>query len=161
MVQSLVFLALLLGCCGYAILFGGTPERIAAFIFVAASVLTLVALSSPPIRWNSVEYGALLVDAATLVALLALAFRAERFWLLWVTALQAIGTAGHAVKLADPDVIRWGYAFALAFWSYPMLFLLVLGTWNHQKRLARFGVDKSWSSSSPRSGLPPPGGPIS
>lgn len=161
MVQSMVFLALLLGCCGYAFLFGGAPERIAAFIFFAAAILTLVALSSPPIRWHSVEYGALLVDAATLVALLALAFRAERFWLLWVAALQAIGTAGHAVKLADPDVIRWGYAFALAFWSYPMLVLLAFGTWNHQRRLTKFGVDKSWSSFSGPSDPTPPGGPIS
>ena len=41
-----------------------------------------------------------------------------------------------------------------------MLFLLVLGTWNHQRRLAKFGVDKSWSSSSGRSETPPPIGPI-
>lgn len=47
--------------------------------------------------------------------------------------------------------MRWGYAFALAVWSYPMLFLLVLGTWNHQRRLTRSGVDKSWSSFSGRS----------
>ncbi|HEX6375201.1 MAG TPA: hypothetical protein VFZ91_05730 [Allosphingosinicella sp.] len=40
-----------------------------------------------------------------------------------------------------------------------MLFLLVLGTWNHQKRLAKYGVDKSWSSFSGRSDPPPPTGP--
>jgi hypothetical protein len=159
MVQSLVFLVLLVGCCGYAFLRGGIPERIAALIFVAAAILTLVALSSPAIRWHSVEYGAFLVDVATLLSLVALALRANRLWPLWVTALQAIGTTGHAVKLADPEVIRWAYAFALAFWSYPMLALLAFGTWNHQRRLARFGVDRSWSSSSGRSETPPRNGP--
>jgi hypothetical protein len=161
MVQSLVFLALLIGCCGYAFLRGGTPERAAALIFAASAILTLVALSSPAIRWNSVEYGAFLVDVATLAALVVLALRSNRLWPLWVTALQAIGTAGHAVKLADPEVIRWAYAFALAFWSYPMLLLLALGTWNHQRRLTRNGADKSWSTSSGRWDRRPPAGPIS
>ncbi|MFL6845355.1 MAG: hypothetical protein ACJ8ER_10800 [Allosphingosinicella sp.] len=45
-------------------------------------------------------------------------------------------------------MIRMAYAFVLAFWTYPMLLMIVLGTWNHQRRLAKFGVDKSWSSSS-------------
>jgi hypothetical protein len=27
-----------------------------------------------------------------------------------------------------------------------MLALIVLGTWNHQRRLARFGADRAWSS---------------
>jgi cytochrome c-type biogenesis protein CcmH/NrfF len=71
-----------------------------------------------------------------------------------------IGTAGHTVKLVDPVVIPRAYAFVLALWSYPMLLLLVAGTWNHQRRLARFGVDKSWSSSSGRSEPRLPTGPI-
>ena len=62
-----------------------------------------------------------------LAAFLILALRAERYWPLWVAALQVIGTAGYFVKLADPDVIRRAYAFALAFWSYPMLLLIALG----------------------------------
>jgi hypothetical protein len=95
-----------------------------------------------------------------LVALFALALSAERLWPLWVTALQLIGTAGHAAELASPEVIREAYAFVMAFWSYPMLALLAFGTWNHQRRLARFGVDKSWSSSSGRSATRPPTGPI-
>ncbi|HYD35969.1 MAG TPA: hypothetical protein VEA60_00025, partial [Allosphingosinicella sp.] len=86
---------------------------------------------------------------------------AERFWPLWAIALHLIGTAGHVVKAMDPLVFPKAYAFVLAFWSYPMLALLVLGTWNHQKRLARNGVDKSWSTFSGRWDRRPPGGPIS
>jgi hypothetical protein len=155
-----IFYLILAFCCLYAAIRGGTPEQIGAAIFAGAAVLTTAALSAPSARWGTVEVGAFAVDIAMLVALFALALRAERLWPLWVTALQLIGTAGHAVHFAIPEVIREAYAFVMAFWSYPMLFLLVLGTWNHQRRLARFGVDKSWSSSSARSAPRPPIGPI-
>jgi hypothetical protein len=107
----------------------------------------------------SVEIGVFIVDAVCLVAFLVLALRANRFWPLWVAGLQLIGTAGHAVKLADPEIIRRAYQIVLVFWSYPMLLLIVLGTWRHQQRLARFGVDRSWSSSWARSGRTRGGGP--
>jgi hypothetical protein len=130
-------------------------------ILAGGSVLTLAVVSAPVGRFHSVEVGILLVDVAALVAFLVLALFAERLWPIWVTSLHAIGTAGHAVKLADPQVLGWAYHFALAFWSYPMLFLLALGTWNHQKRLAKRDVDKSWSNSSDRlDRRQPPSGPI-
>ena len=158
MVIALLFDFLLLLCCGYALLRGGAPERIGACIFLVATALTYASVSGPASRYSSVEVGILVVDVATLVGLLALALRAERYWPLWVAGFQLIGTAGHVVRVVDPSVIRWGYAFALAFWSYPMLLILVLGTWRHQQRLAQNGVDKSWSSSSDRT-TPPHAGP--
>jgi hypothetical protein len=118
-------------------------------------------MSNPAARFGAVEEGVFLVDLAAFVAFLVLALRAERYWPLCIAALQAIGTAGHAAKLLDPGVIRSAYAFALSFWTYPMLLLVVIGTWNHQKRLARNGVDKSWSSSSDRWDRRPPAGPSS
>jgi hypothetical protein len=120
----------------------------------------LVAASAPGVRFGSVEVGVFLVDLAAFLVFLGLALRAERHWPLWVAALQAIGTAGHAAKLVDPAVIPVAYAFVLAFWVYPMLLLIVMGTWQHQRRLAKFGVDKSWSSSSALSEPRPPIGPI-
>jgi hypothetical protein len=158
-VQS--FYTLLLLSCLYAAVRGGAPERIGAAIYIVSAVLTTFALSAIPNRFYSLEVGALMVDTAMLVALAALALRADRFWPLWVTALQAIGTAAHAVKLADPTIHFVGYAFAMAFWSYPMLLVLVLGTWCHRRRLAREGADRPWSSSSSRSAAtrtPPPDG---
>jgi hypothetical protein len=161
MPNYIIFDVLFLACCIYALWLGGAPERVGAAIYLMAVMFTQVEASGAASRFNSVEEGILVVDVAMLLALLILTVRAERFWPIWVTALHAISTAAHAVKLADPDVIRWAYAFALAFWSYPMLFLLALGTWNHQKRLTKYGVDKSWSTSSDRWDRRPPGGPIS
>jgi hypothetical protein len=150
MPYHLIFDFLLVTSCGYAIWCGGAPERTGAAIFLIAVVFTQVAVSGAASRFRSVEEGVLIVDLAMAVSLLILALRAERLWPLWVTALQVIGTAGHAVKLANPDVIPRAYAFVLAFWSYPMLLLLVLGTFRHQRRMARFGADRSWSSFSGR-----------
>ncbi|HYJ29169.1 MAG TPA: hypothetical protein VEW25_02360, partial [Allosphingosinicella sp.] len=134
---------------GYAFWSGGPPERIGAAIFLVGSVLTYLAGSA--VRWSSVEVGIFAVDVAGLVAFALLALRAERFWPLWLTVMQAVATAGHVVKLVEPDVLRWGYAFALAIWSYPMLALIVAGTWCHRRRLKRYGADISWSSSFARS----------
>jgi hypothetical protein len=155
-----LYYAFAIVCSVYAGLKGAGPERIGAAVILVGSALTTVGMSGPSSRYTYVESGALLVDGAALVAFLFLSLRAERFWPLCVTALQIVGTAGHAVKLLDAEVLRAAYAFAMAVWSYPMWFLVVLGTWNHQKRLARNGVDRSWSSFSRRSGPRPPAGPI-
>jgi hypothetical protein len=161
-VNTSVYFTLLAACCLYAALRGGTPEVVGGTIIGVGSLLTFVALlSSMADLYGSIEVGVFVVDVVALMAFLALALRAERLWPLCVTALQVVGTAGHAVKLVDPQILPSAYAFALRFWGYPMILLLVLGTWNHQKRLARNGVDKSWSSSSGRWDRRPPGGPIS
>jgi hypothetical protein len=145
------FWILLVLCCGYACWKGGGPERIAATVYFVGVVFTHLARSASQVWWSSVEAGVFGVDVAVLCAMLAIALTAERFWPLWLTALHLLGTTGHVVKMADPSLIRWGYAFIIAVWSYPILALILFGTWNHQRRLARFGADRSWSISSARS----------
>lgn len=159
MLEGKPYYVLLVLCWIYALLKGGLPERIGATILAIGSTLTVAALSSLAIRFGTVEIGVFLVDVATLAAFLVLALRAERYWPLWLTALQIIGIGGHALKLAEPGAIREAYAFALAFWSYPMLALIALGTWRHQRRVARNGADPSWSTFSARSDRAPPRGP--
>jgi len=141
----MVYGLLLTMCCVYALWRGGVPERIGTAILAAGSLLTVAAISGPAVSFRSVEVGVLIVDLLCIVAFVLLALRAERFWPLWVAAFQIVGTAGHLVKFADPDTIRRVYAFLLAIWSYPILLFLFVGTWRHQKRLARFGIDRSWS----------------
>jgi hypothetical protein len=157
--SPILYFTLLAICWLYAWFKGGSPERIGATILGVGSILSLAARSSGAGRFGSVESGILLVDVATLIGFGALALSAKRFWPLWLTALQAVGIAGHAVKLVDSATIPLAYAFILALWSYPMLLLIALGTWSHQRRLARFGADPSWSSFSSRSDRPPPSGP--
>jgi hypothetical protein len=159
MFEGKLYYVLTVLCWTYALLRGGLPERIGASIIAIGSVLTVAAISGWPVRFGSLELGVFIVDVAALIGFFALALRAERYWPLWLTALQIIGIGGHALKLAEPGAIREAYAFALAFWSYPMLALIALGTWRHQQRLARNGADPSWSTFSARSDRAPPGGP--
>jgi len=159
MPQVIFYFSLLFACWAYASLKGAAPERIGASVIGIGSILTVLTASGPANRFGSVETGIFIVDVGCLVAFLILALRAERYWPLWIAGLQLIGTAGHAVKLVDPEVIRRAYWFIQAFWSYPMLFLIVLGTYRHQRRLKMFGVDRSWSSSWRRSGPKPETGP--
>ncbi len=160
MAKLVVFYVLLLVCCGYALLRGGGPERIGASIYAVGTGLTILARDDAAIRYGALEVGPLIVDVAALIAFLVLALCARRLWPLWMTAFQVVGTAGHLAKLADPEMIRWAYAFLLGIWSYPMLLLLALGTFNHRQRLKLFKADPSWSSFSARSG-PPKAGPTS
>jgi len=145
------YYAILTVFVAYVFLRGGAPERWAAAILGVGSVLSTLFISARPLRFSSVESGVFAIDVLVLVAFLILALRAERYWTLWVAALQLIGTAGHAVKLVDSHVIRLVYAFMMAFWTYPMLLCVLVGTWRHRQRLARFGADRSWSTSSVRS----------
>lgn len=161
MVNTSVYLVLLAACCIYVAMRGGAPELLGGTIIGIASLLTFAALlGSMADLYRSIEMGVFVVDVVALLAFVALSLRADRLWPLCVTALHIVGTAGHAVKLVDPQVLPYAYAFALRFWGYPMVLVLLIGTWNHQRRLARFGVDKSWSSSSGRSAPRPPTGPI-
>ncbi len=145
MIKLVVFNLLLLVCCGYALLRGGAPERIGATIYAVGTGLTVLAHQEAAIRYGTVEVGVLLVDGAALIAFLVLALFARRLWPLWMTAFQLIATAGHFAKLADPEMIRWAYAFLVGIWSYPMLLVLAIGTYNYQQRLRRFGSDRAWS----------------
>lgn len=143
-------------CCLYALIRGGAPERIGAAIFIAAVILTGLAVSSMEGQaYRILEVGQLLVDGAMLVAFLVLALITTRFWPIWMSGLQAVQVAAHLAKLADPELIYWAYGVGQAFWSYPMMALLGAATWRHQRRLKQFGADRPWRTFSSRSARQP------
>ena len=86
-----------------------------------------------------------------LVLLLAIAFRANRYWPIGMAAMQVLQVVGHLLKLADPHMLPLLYWISSVVWAYPMLILLGLGTVRHRNRVKRLGPEPSWSSSS----LPP------
>ena len=100
-----------------------------------------------------------IVDAVTFLAFVPIALRADRFWPLWVSAFLGLGVLGHLARLVGPDTFWWAYAVVLTIWSYPIVLLFALGTFLHRRRLARHGADRSWVSSSGRSGPTPPAAP--
>lgn len=129
----------------YAVLRGGVPERLAGILLLLAAGLTRMFFLASGAPYLSVEIGILLVDVVLLAALVALALRADRFWPIWLAALQALGTGAHLVKAIEPSVVSMAYAILVGFWSYPMIFILAAGTLRHRRRLAADGSDLDWS----------------
>jgi hypothetical protein len=131
-------------CCIYALARGGWPERATVVIMAVGSLLSLVLGRAD--RHKSVETGVLLVDFAIFTIFTLLALRADRFWTIWASALAGLGVLGHIGRwYLGPDIGRGAYVISLVVWSYPILALIAVGTFNHQRRGARSTAYKSWA----------------
>jgi hypothetical protein len=141
-----LFAFLWLGSCGYALWRGGQPERFVAIMFVVAVLLNWVIYIPNP--WRGVQWGILGVDTVMLILMLAIAFRANRYWPMGMAAMQLLEVVGHLIKLTDPAMLHVVYWVSAVVWGYPMLLLLWLGTIRHHNRVKKFGPERPWSGSS-------------
>ena len=147
---AVLFIALWLGVCAYALWRGGQPERFVAIIFLIAAPLSSAVYSAN--LWHGMQIGIFAVDVVMLGLLLIIALRANRYWPIGMAAMQVLQVVGQLLKLADRDMPVIIYWIGAAVWAYPMLILLLLGALRHRNRVKRLGPEPSWSSSSP-----PPG----
>lgn len=140
-----LYVALLVLSCGYALLRGGACEVVAALLQINAY---LIGFALPRLdaagQGSTVAAGFYLLDATLLVALVALAIQATRFWPLYLAGFQGAAVIAHTAKLLDPSMQGFGYALQIRGWAYPMLIVLAIGTWRHRERLRRVGSDPSW-----------------
>lgn len=134
MPRYLIFWALLLICCGYALLRGRKYERLAALLFLAASVLSFLAHMHLRAGYAVMNAGEVAIDTAVLAALIAIALASDRFWPLWAAGFQLVGSMAHVLKVVDATFAPWGYAVAARFWSYPILVVLLIGSWRQYHR---------------------------
>ena len=139
------FFALLFVCCLYAFVAGGGPERIGAAAYGLSCVASHFAFSAP-LRFRHVETGVFLIDVLVFATFIFLALRANRFWPIWVSALLGLGVLAHLARWTGPTTVPWAYQVIMSIWSYPILALIALGTFNHRRRLARSGADPSWTA---------------
>lgn len=108
---------------------GTRDERLAALTCLLGTVLTTLVTPAISERYSQFEAALFLVDLMVFVAFLAIALRSDRFWPLWVAGLQLTATAVHLLKLARPDLMPFVVGAALAFWSYPILVVIAVGSW--------------------------------
>ena len=135
MLGPIIFGPLLLAVCIYAWWRGGWDERIVAITCLAGTAATMLAVSPLHQRYSGVEEGLLLVDMAVLAGFVTVALRSKRFWPLWVAGLQLTTFIGHVLKGIDQDLLPRAYGAALQFWSYPILIIVLVGTYRHHRRL--------------------------
>ena len=130
----IIYLALLVASCGYALWRGDRDARVAAIVCIVATASTVMLLTPGSDRYRFVESGAMIVDLATLTAFVTLALFSRRFWPLWIAGLQLTASTAHALKLFDASLMPYAYAAAERFWSYPILLIIALGAFRAHRR---------------------------
>lgn len=158
MLIVIVFNIALFLTAAFALWKGGAPERIAAVAFVAAAAATYEAQHDAYGIFEHLELDILIIDLVLLAALLALAFRANRIWPIWMVGLHGLTVGVHAAKAYDPGIVPWIYGMAIGKLAYPMLLLLIVATIRHRRRLTLYGTDPSWKRSSASPGRSKPAG---
>lgn len=142
--RTTIFLALLAFSIIYALRKGGKPERAAAIVFVLMTISDPFVHALTPIQYTKLDPGHFVIDVAGWTALLAIALHARRFWPLWVSSFQTVSLVAHVVKFLDYTIHPVAYGIMQVAGSYPLLILLMIGTANHQRRLAVNGSDPHW-----------------
>jgi hypothetical protein len=120
-----LFALLLFGTCAFAFLHGRTDERVAAGAMMGAAVLSPILVNG---GWASPETGVLGIDMALLALLVVIALKSDRFWPLWAAGFHVVGTTIHLATFVDADIWPPAYANAQAFWAWPVLVALLVGT---------------------------------
>ncbi len=128
---------------GLAHRFGRGPERTAAHLLginLFCSILNS-AIGTP--SFNSVNYTLAGVDALTMVGLVWLAIRANRFWPLVVASLQFVVIIAHASVFVS---IGWTQVYygMMALSQYCELVVLAAGISSHYVRERRVGRYREW-----------------
>jgi cyanate permease len=129
----ILFWILLFSIFGFAWWRGGTEEKIAASICVLATIVTHFVASPLAQRYSNVETGLLAIDLVVLLCFVGIALYSTRFWPLWAAGFQLTVTMSHLLKGVQLDLLPRAYAAAAVFWSYPILFVIVVGTWRARK----------------------------
>jgi hypothetical protein len=143
---SIAFNALLALTCGYALIRGSAPERIAVAIIGVGTILTIVMMPAAGHRYRHVEADILWIDVGMYLAFQQLALHADRFWTLRVAGLQLAILLIHMTIAVIPEFVPPAYTTAQWLFAALILVILAIGTWRHQRRLALYGVDRDWSS---------------
>lgn len=95
------------------------------------SIASTLATGAFESAWTGLGSIVFYIDMFVLLALLGLTLMTDRFWPIWVTAFHVAAIAVHGAKSVAPDLAPWALATGSAFWAYPMLVALVIGTYEH------------------------------
>lgn len=113
---------------------GHAPERGGAAILLIGSMATLLAVRTFGADYRAAQYTVLLVDALVLAGFLALVFKTDRYWPLWVSGFHLVGVATHLVILFYPAILPQAYRVVRGLWAYPIMAAIVLGALRREKK---------------------------
>lgn len=116
----------------YAFRKGGWEERLAAISSVISSYLSVL-VADPNGSFLHVEGPMAIVDTCSLALLMLIALRSNKFWPLWIAAIQGVSVLGHLAPLI-PNMQRATSYNAVALWSYPAWIILAFAVRNHNRQ---------------------------
>ena len=134
-IRIILYGILMWGVFFYALFRGSWPERLAAGGIVVGSYMTTFAvlfLTSFATRYRQTEIPILSIDVGVVLLLLFIAIRSEKFWPLWLTAMQSLTIMGHLAPYV-PHMLPWSYWRVTAVWSWPMLIVLAFAIHRHHR----------------------------
>lgn len=131
-IRQLIYGVLMWAVCLYAFFRGGWAERVTAGGILIATYLTVLLLSPFAVRFQVVELPVMFVDTILLLVLVAISLTSEKFWPLWLTAMQGLTILSHLAPYV-PHVLPWAYGNAVAVWIYPMLLILAIAVHRHHR----------------------------
>nr|WP_047168207.1 hypothetical protein [Sphingomonas sp. Y57] len=130
MIRLILYGALMWGVCLYAFFRGGRAERVTAASLLVATYATALVARPMAMRFQGVEMPIMMVDGMFFLVLFGISLKSEKFWPLWLTAMQGLTILSHLAPYV-PHVLPWAYGNALAMWSYPMLVVLAFAVHSH------------------------------
>ena len=135
MVRFIVFLTLLAAAALYAFRRGGEPEKQVAAVLVGIQLLDMAYhATGAESHYLKVDTFHAFNDAWPLLALVGIALAADRFWTLWVAALQVIAALSHYARASDLSVHPMAYSIMIRLPMWCEVIVLIIGTWNFARR---------------------------
>ncbi len=129
----------------FALVKGGRPERGAAIILLSAMCIDVIYHQiTGPDDFSRLDWMHLVIDSSVLIAMGWIALRANRYWPLWITALQTITVVGHLCMLLEIPGIRGAYWAMVAIPFYLQILTLLIATILHMRRLRLTGLYPDW-----------------
>ena len=117
----------------FALWKGGRPERIWAVVRVAVMLYPLGTCSiyaCPEMR--ALVAAALPIMLTQLAAIVFLALRYDRYWLIWASSFCLLHVVTDLVGLY-PGASWWAFASAHVIWTYCSSLVLAWGTWSYAR----------------------------
>ena len=129
----------------FALVKGARPERGAAIILISAMCIDAIYRQiTGSDDFGQLDWMNLAIDSSVLIALGWIALRANRYWPLWITAMQAIPVVGHFAMLLEISGISGAYWAMVAIPFYLQILTLLIATILHRRRLRLTGVYPDW-----------------
>ncbi|MET0373363.1 MAG: hypothetical protein ABW128_03780 [Rhizorhabdus sp.] len=120
----------------YSLRKGSSDERLVAGGIIVMAYLSLFVRMITDSAYEKIQLSTLSIDSGVLLLLMFIALRSNRFWPLWMAAMQSLVVLAHLAPLV-PHMVPWGYWRAVTIWSWPMSILLGFAIYQrHRDRAA-------------------------